>query len=69
MVEKALYNALDNYNFEIGQTNHFDQNWGSVFNFIDFIDTELLKTYTNLAADKEDEPHQLESKLKTAPPK
>ena len=53
MVEKALYNALGDYNKQI--TNTYSQNWGSLLNFmgkytisktLDVDDTQNIKAKT-----------------------
>ena len=53
MVEKALYNALGDYNKQI--TNTYNQNWGSLLNFmgkytvsktLDVDDTQNIKAKT-----------------------
>jgi hypothetical protein len=52
MVENALYNALDTYNANVATTNLYDKNWGSLFNFIDTDDTDLLAEYQTRKAQK-----------------
>jgi hypothetical protein len=47
MAEQALYNALDSYNKQNGHTNNYDRNWGSLFDFIDVDDTDLLTKYSS----------------------
>ena len=40
MVETALYNRLEEYNQTI--SNNYKSNWGSLLNFLDGKDTEVL---------------------------
>ena len=40
MVETALYNRLEEYNQTI--QNNYKSNWGSLLNFLDGEDTEIL---------------------------
>lgn len=47
MAEQALYNALDSYNKQNGHNNNYDRNWGSLFDFIDVDDTDLLTKYSS----------------------
>jgi len=45
MAESALYNSLEKYNSTI--TNKFKDNWGTLLNYFEAKDTQILTDFSN----------------------